>query len=104
MASKKGRAGSNAWFISDRSGFRYPYSESISEPGTGWRIHYSESDGEYNLVDHPLNHVQRYVKFGDPSPVVDPRGRELAATVTPPANIKDGNANVIDGTDNIVDG
>ena len=74
MAGNKGKGGSRAWFISDRSGFRFPYRESIKESGTGRRIHKSESDGAYNLVDHPLNHVQRYARHGDPFPVEDPRG------------------------------
>ena len=41
--------------ISDRSGFKFPYNEMVVEPGTGYFVHKSESDGEYNLVDHPQN-------------------------------------------------
>jgi hypothetical protein len=59
--------------ISDRSGFRHPMKEMVIEPGTGYLVHRSESDGMWNLVDHPLNHVQRYVEFGDPFPVEDAR-------------------------------
>ncbi len=67
--SRGGRGGSNATFISDRSGWRYPMRESVIEPGTGWLVHNSESDGVWNIVDHPLNHVQRYANYGDPFPV-----------------------------------
>jgi len=70
---KRGRGGDNADAISDRSGFRYPMREMIIEEGTGYLIHYSEDDGEYNLVDHPVNHPQRYVEYGDPFPVEQAR-------------------------------
>ena len=69
----RGRGGSIAKAISDRSGFKHPMNEMIVEPGTGWLIHYSESDGMWNLVDHPLNHVQRFVDYGDPFPVGNAR-------------------------------
>lgn len=46
------------WFISDRSGFEYPISQMIEEPGTGYIIAKSESDGIYNLVDHPQNFIK----------------------------------------------
>ena len=52
MAFAKGK---RAWSISQRSGLKYPYREMIKEPGTGLWIHRSESDGRYNLVDHPQN-------------------------------------------------
>ena len=44
-----------AYFISDRSGFRFKYSERVKEPGTGYIVGPNESDGEYNLVTRPLN-------------------------------------------------
>ena len=66
---RRGRGGSNAKARSDRSGVVHPLDEMVIEPGTGWLVHYSESDGEWNLVDHPLNHIQRYVEYGDPFPV-----------------------------------
>jgi hypothetical protein len=47
--------GSKAMFICDRSGFAYPYSEGVREPGTGLFVHKSETDGRWNLVDHPQN-------------------------------------------------
>lgn len=66
----KNRSGSgNSNFISDRSGFKCKRKDMVIEPGTGYVIHRSESDGEYNLVDHPVNHVNRLVKFGDPYPL-----------------------------------
>lgn len=59
--------------ISDRSGFRHPISEMVIEEGTGYLVHKSETDGMWNLVDHPLNHVHRYVEFGDPFPIDNAR-------------------------------
>ncbi len=62
-----------AWFISDRSGMRFPVSEAITEPGTGYRIHRSESDGRYNAVDHPQAHISDFVTFDDPKPIENAR-------------------------------
>jgi hypothetical protein len=59
--------------VSDRSGFRHPMSEMVIEPGTGWLVHRSESDGMWNEVDHPLNHVQKFVDYGDPFPIENAR-------------------------------
>jgi len=64
--------GNGAWGISDRSGMRFPLKEMLREPGTGYWIHKSESDGIYNAVDHPQNHVADYTTFDDPKPVDDP--------------------------------
>lgn len=50
--------GKNAIAICQRSGMKFPYSEMIIEPGTGLFIHYSESDGMYNRVDHPQLHIK----------------------------------------------
>ncbi len=50
--------GKNAIAICQRSGFKFPYKEIITEPGTGLRVHYSESDGMYNRVDHPQLHIK----------------------------------------------
>ena len=70
----KGKKGnSKALAISDRSGFRHPMSEMIIEPGTGYLIHRSESDGKWNFVDHPQAHINEYATFGDPFPVADAR-------------------------------
>lgn len=68
------KQGGNAWFISDRSGFKYRLKDSIKEPGTGYLIHKSESDGIYNAVDHPQANLQKYSKpYGDPFPLQDTR-------------------------------
>lgn len=59
-------AGNRGYFISDRSGFRYPRSEMVVEPGTGYVIARCESDGRFNAVDHPQAHVTKYITFDDP--------------------------------------
>lgn len=48
--------GKIALAICDRSGFAYPYREMVKEPGTGLLVHWTESDGPYNIVDHPQNY------------------------------------------------
>lgn len=69
------KKGQGASAICDRSGFRYPMSEMVIEPGTGWLVHKSETDGEYSLVNHPLNNLHKYLdgKTGDPFPVKNAR-------------------------------
>ena len=47
------------WFISDRSGFRFPYDERVKEQGTGMVVHFSESDGAFDLKNHPQNQAPR---------------------------------------------
>ena len=60
--------------ISDRSGFKFPMREMLIEPGTGILVHRSESDGKWNRVDHPLNHIEKYATLsGDPKPVKNAR-------------------------------
>jgi len=49
-------SGKHARAICDRSGFEYSYREMVREPGTRLLVHWSESDGPYNRVDHPQNH------------------------------------------------
>jgi hypothetical protein len=39
--------------ICDRTGFEYPRSEMVKEKGTGYLVHRSVDDGEYNAVTHP---------------------------------------------------
>ena len=46
--------GKYAYFICDRSGFRFKYSERVKEP-TGLVVGASETDGRYNILDHPQN-------------------------------------------------
>lgn len=41
--------------ICERSGFKFNYREMIKEPGTSYFVHWSESDGKWNAVDHPQN-------------------------------------------------
>lgn len=51
--------GKRSFFICERSGFKYPYSEHVVEPGTGLIVHKSETDGIWNRVDHPQNFSAR---------------------------------------------
>jgi len=65
---------SKAWAICDRTGTRFPMSEMIKEPGTGYLIHYSVSDGMWNMVDHPQANLQKWAQLsGDPYPVPNAR-------------------------------
>ena len=75
MGNGSGKKGSKAKAISDRSGFKFPMDEMVIEPGTGYLVHKSESDGQYSLINHPLNNVGRYLrnKLGDPFPVQNAR-------------------------------
>mgnify|MGYP003113923883 FL=1 len=50
--------GKYAYFICDRSGFRYLYSQRVKEP-TGLVVGAPESDGRYNIIDHPQNKTPR---------------------------------------------
>jgi len=69
-----GKRGANAWFISDRSGMRFKLKDAVKEPGTGYLIHRSESDGRYNAVDHPQANLHKYSRpYGDPFPLADTR-------------------------------
>ena len=43
-----------AWFICDRSGFRFPYEQRIIE-STGFVVGPTESNGAYDLKNHPQN-------------------------------------------------
>lgn len=68
------KSSSQAWFISDRSGMRYRMCEHVIEPGTGYMIHRSESDGIWNMVDHPQANLQKWAELsGDPYPVLNAR-------------------------------
>jgi|TARA_B100000959_G_scaffold75197_1_gene79844 hypothetical protein len=44
-----------SWFISDRSGFRFKYKDRIKEEGTQYVVGPGESDGRFDLVNHPQN-------------------------------------------------
>ena len=50
--------GKYAYFICDRSGFRFKYSERVKEP-TGLVVGASETDGRYNILGHPQNKTPR---------------------------------------------
>jgi hypothetical protein len=80
--SKGQKGGSKAWAISDRSGTRFPMHEMVKEPGTGYLVHQSESDGIWNFVDHPQAHINEYATFGDPFPVADARPDIVWAATT----------------------
>ena len=62
------------FFISDRSGFRFRLDQRTKEPGTGFIVAKSESDGIYNLVTDPLNKVKFY------------RDKETIKDARPPSN------------------
>jgi hypothetical protein len=47
-----------AWFISDRSGFRYPYSERVRET-SGILVGPDETDGKFDIINHPQNKSPR---------------------------------------------
>jgi hypothetical protein len=72
MKTKKSKT---ALAICDRTGFEYPMSEMVIEPGTGWLVHKSVSDGKFSSVCHPLNNLDRYLKnkTGDPFPIENAR-------------------------------
>lgn len=75
--------------VSDRSGFVFPMSEMVIEPGTGWLVHKSESDGKWSLTNHPLNNLDKYLKgkTGDPFPVYNARPRPLIEKEILPTHI-----------------
>ena len=66
-------------FICDRSGFKYPITEAVKEPGTGYVVHKSESDGMYSMVCHPQNkpykqgpqRVNKYIDLFRPDVEID---------------------------------
>jgi hypothetical protein len=78
------KRGSKASAISDRSGFRFPMSEMVLEPGTNFLVHKSESDGIWNAVTSPLNTPHKFLKgkSGDPYPVSNARPRPSTETVS----------------------
>lgn len=91
---------SDARVISDRDGKKYHRRDMVREPGTGYLVHRNESDGEFNLVDHPANHIQRYVKFGDPYPTKDARP-DISWDQTSQFYLTDDSGNVIVDDNNI---
>ena len=68
--------GKYAYFICDRSGFRFKYSERVKEP-TGLVVGASETDGRYNKLDHPQNKTPR---INDDENLRDARPEVVLAT------------------------
>lgn len=83
--ARKSKSKSKASAISDRSGFKFPMSEMIIEPGTNYLVHRSESDGRWSENRHPLNNLGKYLKGkgGDPYPVQNARPRPPIASGIP---------------------
>lgn len=74
MVGSPSKRNSNAWAISDRSGMKFRMRDMVIEPGTGYLVHRSESDGRWNAVDHPQANLQKYSRpYGDPYPVENAR-------------------------------
>jgi hypothetical protein len=59
-------------FICDRTGFKFPLDEAVTEPGTGLLVHFLESDGEYSLVNHPQNRPYSFKEDQKPLPHATP--------------------------------
>jgi len=60
-----------SWFISDRSGFRFKYKDRIKEIGTKFVVGPGESDGRFDLVNHPQNkspHITGFIVLKDARP------------------------------------
>lgn len=57
--SRKPRRTKNAVAICDRTGRKHKYSEMVIEPGTNYLVHWTESDGKWNLVTNPRNFPAR---------------------------------------------
>ena len=68
--------GKYAYFICDRSGFRFKYSERVKEP-TGLVVGASETDGRYNILDQPQNKTPR---IDDDENLRDARPETVLAT------------------------
>lgn len=49
--------GKHSTAVCDRCGFRYPYLQIRTEPGTRWRVCRTCNDGIYSLVSHPQNRI-----------------------------------------------
>jgi hypothetical protein len=48
--------GKKAIAVCQRSGMKYLQKDMVFEPGTGYFVHKSESDGAYNIVTDKLNY------------------------------------------------
>lgn len=73
-----GNRNSKAWTYSDRSGMKFPTNEMVVEPGTGFWVHRSESDGQYSQVSHPQANLSKYARFtGDGEAAFNARANEV---------------------------
>jgi hypothetical protein len=77
--SKRWATGRKAIGICDRSGLQFPLRELVKEPGTGFLVHFTESDGRYNQVTSPLNLPPQNRSFGDSKPLKNPRPGEYVS-------------------------
>lgn len=53
---KHARRTGKAIAIDQRTGFKHLQKDMVFESGTNYYVHKQESDGRYNLVDHPQNY------------------------------------------------
>lgn len=53
---KHARRTGKAVAIDQRTGFKHLQKDMVFEAGTNYYVHKQESDGRYNLVDHPQNY------------------------------------------------
>ena len=80
-----------AWFICDRSGFRFPYEQRIIE-STGFVVGPTESDGAYDLKNHPQNkspviRKKMVLKDARPDTVMATTSTTSDATWTPDSTV-----------------
>ncbi len=68
MSRTPSKQNSNAWAISDRSGFKFRMKEMVWDDGI--LVHKSESDGQWSNLKHPQGNLTKYLKgrLGDPQP------------------------------------
>jgi hypothetical protein len=58
--------GRHAVAIDDRTGFKVRYKDCVIEPGTGYLVHRSESDGRWSYNKHPQNFAPKNLRDGAP--------------------------------------
>lgn len=86
---KKFASGKRSRIIDDRSGFEVPYKKVIKEPGTNFIVHPRESDGKFNIVDHPQNYSPKNLKDATSLRWARPETIPVSATTT---CVNEGNA------------
>lgn len=57
--------GRNAVAIDQRTGFKELQREMMFEPGTGYYVKRSESDGKWSLINHPQNYPSPKLKYSE---------------------------------------